>query len=58
MTITVLCARESNSEIRGSVRADCPPHARLHIELRFPAQEGRNPWEAAYDEALRGLDIA
>jgi hypothetical protein len=23
----------------------------------FPHQEGRNPWEVAYDEALKYLDL-
>lgn len=36
---------------------DSPPRARLHIELRFPAQERQSPWEAAYDEALRYVDV-
>lgn len=56
MTVSVISVRRANGEIRAWVRADSPVGARLHIELRFPAQEGENPWEAAYDEALRYLD--
>lgn len=58
MTITVLSARWVGGEIRAWIRADSRPRARLHIQLRFPAQKGRKPWEAAYDEALRYLDVS
>lgn len=58
MRVTVVSARILNDEVHAWVRADSPPLARLHIELRLPAQEGRNPWETAYDEALRYLDPA
>lgn len=49
MTITVLSIRRVNDEIHARVRADSPPHARLHIELWFPAREGESPWVTAYD---------
>lgn len=55
MTITVLSARRVEEEIQARVLAESRPHARLHIELRFPAQDGVSPWEQAYDEAPRYL---
>ena len=58
MQIRVLSVRVMEGEVFARVRADSPPHARLHIELRFPVRDSDNPWKIAYDEALRYLDPA
>lgn len=57
MQITVISVRIIDGEVRARVVAD-DPRARIRIELTLPAKHGENPWDPAYDEALRFLDVA
>jgi hypothetical protein len=57
MEIRVISVRLVDGEVQARVIAN-NPRTRIRIELTFPARQGANPWEAAYDEALRFLDVA
>lgn len=58
MKIRVLSVRVVNGEVLARVHAENPPRFKLRVELRFPAPKERSPWVAAYDEALKYLDVA
>lgn len=58
MSISVVQVLVVNNRAVAVVQASCPPTAEIRMELHFCLHGSEDPWEAAYENALRYLDVA
>lgn len=58
MNIVVISARRVNGQVRAVVCARHAERATIHLVLSFAEPVANNLFEAAYDEALKYLDVA